>query len=147
MAYSEVKVLVLTATPERHNSQPTGFSGLREATMAPTVTSITTSAFPSQKLGMGAFGYRRFRTRRTRLSDVSVTVTAHSDQANQAAVRRLIPPIPRACSFAHSVTTPLYSTTVSKALRQTLRRSLLLGRVRPVIQDSPWELSDVCLYP
>src|ERR671921_2608834 len=113
MAYSEAKVLVLAATPERHNSHPTGFSGLREATMAPTVTSITTSAFWNQKSGMGAFGYRRFRTTRTRLSTVSVTVTAHSDQANQAAVRRLIPPIPRPCSFAHSVTASHYSTTVS----------------------------------
>src|SRR5215217_663631 len=122
MAYREVKVLVLTATPERHNSQPTGFSVLREATMAPTVTSITTSAFPSKKLGMGAFGYRRFRTRRTRLSAVSVTVSAHSDQANQAAVRRFIPPIPRPCSLALSVTTPLDSTTVCQALRQPLRR-------------------------
>src|SRR5215208_1330675 len=132
MAYREVKVLVLTATPERHNSQPTGFSGLWEATMAPTVTSITTSAFPSQKLGMGVFGYRRFRTRKTRLSAVSVMVTAHSDQANQAAVRRLIPPIPRPCSFAHSVTTtPLYSTTVSRALRQTLRGSNLWVNFTP----------------
>src|SRR5829696_4649522 len=33
----------------------------------------------------------------------------------------LIPPSPRPCSFVRSVTTPLYSTTVSKALRLTLR--------------------------
>jgi hypothetical protein len=52
---------------------------------------------------------------------VSVRESAHSDQANQAAVRRLIPPIPRPCSLAPSVTTLLYSTTVSQALRQTLR--------------------------
>ena len=31
------------------------------------------------------------------------------------------PPTPRPCSLAPSVTTPLYSTTVSQALRQTLR--------------------------
>jgi hypothetical protein len=49
MAYSEVKLLVLTATPERHKSQPTGFSGLREATMAPTVTSITIVELPSHQ--------------------------------------------------------------------------------------------------
>src|SRR5215208_5892494 len=45
----------------------------------------------------------------------------HSDHANQAAVRRLIPPPPRRCSLAPSVTTPLYNTTVCQALRQTLR--------------------------
>ena len=74
---------------------------------------------------MGAFGYRRFRTRRTRLSAVSVTVTAHSDQANQASVRRLIPPTARLCSLTLSVTTLLYSTTVLQALRQALRASKL----------------------
>ena len=35
----------------------------------------------------------------------------------------LIPLTPRCCSFAPSVTTPLYSTTVSKALRTALRGS------------------------
>jgi hypothetical protein len=49
MAYWEVKVLVLVTTPDRHKSQPTGFSGLREATIAPTVTSITTSELPSHQ--------------------------------------------------------------------------------------------------
>ena len=52
MAYWEVKLLVPTATPERHNSQPTGFPGLREATMAPTVASTTTSALPSHQSKM-----------------------------------------------------------------------------------------------
>src|SRR5215208_6634502 len=145
MAYREVKVLVLTATPERHNSQPTGFSGRQDATMAPTVTSITTSAFPRQKVGMGAVGYRRFRTRRTRLSDVSVTEIVHSDQATQAAARRLIPPTPRCRCVASTVTTPLYRTTVSQALRQTLRRSFPTSRWTNA-QDSPTkEVSDVCL--
>jgi hypothetical protein len=68
---------------------------------------------------------------------VSVRESAHSDQANQAAVRRLISPIPRPCSLAPSITPPLYSTTVSQTLRQTLRSSLLLGRVKPVFEDSP----------
>jgi hypothetical protein len=52
MAYWEAEVLMLVATPERHKSQPTGFSGLREATIAPTVTSITISELPSQKSKM-----------------------------------------------------------------------------------------------
>src|SRR3712207_1233915 len=49
------------------------------------------------------------------------TQSAHTDQAIHAAVRRFIPPIPRLCCLAPSVTTPLYSTTVCQALRQTLR--------------------------
>ena len=46
-------------------------------------------------------------------------------QAGHAAERALIPPSPRPCSFAPSLTTPLYSISVSKALRQTLRNSFL----------------------
>src|SRR5918999_1531743 len=61
--------------------------------------------------------------RRRRLSAVNAKEVAHMDQANNAAVRRLIPPTPRCCSLAPSVTTSLYSTTVSKALRQPLRAS------------------------
>src|SRR5215208_6016335 len=45
----------------------------------------------------------------------------HSDHATHAAARRLIPPTLRLCCLGPSVTTPLYSTTVSQALRQTLR--------------------------
>src|SRR5829696_3113094 len=68
MAYWEAKLLVPTATPERHSSQPTAFSGRREATMAPTVASITTSAFPSHQSKTCAFGSERLRTKRRRLS-------------------------------------------------------------------------------
>jgi hypothetical protein len=46
----------------------------------------------------------------------------YSHQANQAVVRRLIAPPPRrSCSLEPSVTTSLYSTAVSQALRQPLR--------------------------
>jgi len=59
--------------------------------------------------------------------------------------RVLIPPSPRRCSFVPSVTTPLYSTTVSQALRQTLRRSFPTSSWTNA-QDSPTkEVSDVCL--
>ena len=52
---------------------------------------------------------------------MSVKESAHSDQAIRV-VRRLVPPTPLPCCFlAPSVTTPLYSTTVSQALRQPLR--------------------------
>src|ERR671913_2809 len=121
MAYWEAKLLVPTPTPERHSSQPTAFSGRREATMAPTVASITTSAFPSHQSKTCAFGSERLRPKRRRLSAVSATQSTYSVQASRAAARRLIPPTPRSCSLAPSVTTPYYAATVSQRLRQPLR--------------------------
>ena len=50
---------------------------------------------------------------------ISATESPTSDQASQEAVR--IPPTTCPCSLTSSVTTPLYSTTVSQALRQPLR--------------------------
>src|SRR5215211_2895824 len=55
------------------------------------------------------------------LAKNKATDKAASDHASQEVAGMLIPLIPRACSLAPSVTTPLYSTTVSRALRQTLR--------------------------
>jgi hypothetical protein len=48
MAYWALRWLMLTTTPERHKSQPTGFSGLREATIAPTVAVITIVVLSNQ---------------------------------------------------------------------------------------------------
>src|SRR5215213_7884284 len=65
--------------------------------------------------------------------------SAHSDQASQAAVRWLVGLTPRPCCLIPSVTTALYSTTASQALRQTLRGSLSkprraeLSKYHPVI--------------
>jgi hypothetical protein len=39
--------------------------------------------------------------------------SAHKAHASQEARLRLVPPTPRPCSLALSVTTPLYSTNVS----------------------------------
>src|SRR5215210_8491989 len=126
MAYWEVKGLVLVATPERHKSQPTGFSGRREATTAPTVASITIVELTSHQSKMWVPGWEWIRARRRRLSPVRVTESAHSDHASHAAVRRLIPPIPRPCSLIPSVTTPLlYKTSVSRTLRQPLRNGVV----------------------
>src|SRR4028118_2010854 len=108
MAYWEAKLFVLTVTPVRHNSQPTGFSGLREATMAPTVASITMVELPSHHSKVGAFGWERLRTKRRKLSAVSVTTSAHSDQASRVAAGRPMPPISLSGSFAPVVTTQLY---------------------------------------
>src|SRR4029453_18831175 len=90
MAYCEMKVLAPTATPDRHKSQPTGFGGRREATMAPTVASITTKVLPNHHSKTGVSGCERLRTTSRALSAVRVTVIAHSDQASRVAARRLI---------------------------------------------------------
>ena len=96
---------------------------------------------------MGTSGWEIFRIRRRRLSAVNAKEVAHMDQANNAAVRRLIPPTPRSRWLAPSVTTPLYSTTVSKALRQTLRKSFPASS-RTYARDSvTTKLSEVCLCP
>src|SRR5215217_2334157 len=57
------------------------------------------------------------------LAKNKATDRAESDHASQDVARVLISPIPRPCSLALSTTTPLYSTTVSLALRHTLRGS------------------------
>src|SRR5215207_1453856 len=130
MAYWETKVLAPTATPDRHNNQPTAFSGRREATMAPTVASITTSVLPNHHSKTVAFGWERLRTTRRALSAVSARVMVHSDQAIHGAARVLIPPTPRSRPVAPFVTTPLYSSTVSQPLRQPLRDGVINNSLR-----------------
>src|SRR5215217_9547964 len=49
------------------------------------------------------------------------TERAASDHASQEVPRELILPTPCSCSLVPDVTTPLYSSTVSRALRQALR--------------------------
>ena len=60
-----------------------------------------------------------------------------SDQASHAAARMLIPPIPRPCSLVPSVTRPLYSTTVSRALRRLLRGGNLWSNINlPIFRET-----------
>src|SRR5215217_3457647 len=56
-----------------------------------------------------------------RESTRSATHATHSDHASLVAARVLNPPTPGLCFLVPSVTTPHYSTTVSQALRQSLR--------------------------
>src|SRR5215203_1323636 len=56
------------------------------------------------------------------------SVTAHTDQASQEATRA--PPSPRPWSLAASITTLLYSTTVSQSLRKALRSPSLHSQSR-----------------
>src|SRR5215218_90291 len=82
--------------------------------------------------------------RRT-LSVVSAKESAHTDQASHAAVRRFTPPTSRPCSLAPSVTTPLYSTSVSQALRHTLRGSFSEPNSAEPSKDSPKNRGKRCM--
>ena len=104
-----------------------GLVGRREAIKAPTVGDASESTAigmvkPRLALVPGGTGTVRVTKSSRKASPMSNTHTAHSDQANQPAVRWLIRLTPRpCCSLVPSVTTLPYSTTVSQALRQTLR--------------------------
>src|ERR687897_2311509 len=103
-----------------------GFSGRCEAIKAPTTENDTIWA---RRVATGGPDQARkisprvspLRRARIRPATARTKHSRHSDQASHAAVRRLIPPAPRSCSLAPCVTTPLYNTTVSQPLRQTLR--------------------------
>src|ERR687890_201418 len=58
-----------------------------------------------------------------RANAMSARHATHSDQASRVAVRALIPPTPRSCFLAASVTVPLYRASVAYTLRQPLRKS------------------------
>src|SRR5688500_204669 len=104
--------------------QPMGFSGRCEAIKAPTTENDTVQVGrvaiegPSQARKISS-RVRPLRRARIRLAAASTKHTANSDQANHAALRWLIQLTPRLCSLVPSITIPLYSTTVSQALRQT----------------------------
>jgi hypothetical protein len=114
------------------NIQPMGLVGSREAISAPTVANAsestpvsTAKANPGLSPATPAGITSPVRKSSKRASPTSATHTAHSDQANRAAVRRLIPPTSCPGSLDRSVTIPLYSTAVSYALRSALRNSFL----------------------
>src|SRR5215207_9578411 len=109
-----------------------GLVGRREAISAPTVryasdcTADSTARAGPASISAGTSGETGSSVTKSskRPSAMSTTHTAHNDQANHAAVRRLIGLTLRPCCLAPCVTTPLYSTTVSQALRQALRQTL-----------------------
>src|SRR5918995_5491058 len=145
MAYWETKVLAPTATPDRHSNQPTAFSGRREATIAPTVASITTKVLPNHHSKTGAFGCERLRTTRRALSPVRATVMVHSDQASQGAARVTILPLPRPRSLVPSVTTLILqqsrllsvTATVTRWSNQQVSENTLGTQVRDQATNTP----------
>src|SRR5687767_500282 len=112
--------------PSARQIQPMGLCGRLEAIRAPTIGKakkgtklnrpLTVSTL-TQLLGDCA---DRASTYSAALAKNMATETPASDQASQEATRVLIPPTPRPCSLAPSVTIPLYSTTVSKVLLLSL---------------------------
>src|ERR687897_2593471 len=105
---------------------PIGFWGWRVAISAPTVEKLSTMA--AKTTAKTKFATTSVITPEAGSNNVSSRESAkatmesnHPDQASQDAARRLFPPLLRPCSFALSVKTALYSTTVSRALRQALR--------------------------
>src|SRR5215217_21737 len=81
-----------------------GFSGRCEVIKAPTTENDTVrlarvSIDGPQAMKISA-RVRPLRRARIGLAAASATHSAHSDQANHAAVRRLIPPTPRPCCLA-----------------------------------------------
>src|SRR4028118_1738751 len=149
-------LVVVHKSPSTRQSQPMGFSGRLEAISAPTSGKTRKRACPS-KLPVVRYASKLWgtsvewaSTHSAPLPTNMTTERAASDHASQAAVGRLIPPIPLPCSLApvvpmpphpppHGavgrllppiplpcslapvVTMPLYRKTVCQALRQSLR--------------------------
>jgi hypothetical protein len=72
----------------------------------------------------------RMRTKNATLAKNMATERPASVQASQEAAREFALPTPRSCWLVPSVTTPLYSTSVAHALRQTLRSGVVRELLR-----------------
>src|SRR5215204_7282466 len=103
------KRCAMYSSPREQKIQPIGLVGRREAISAPTVGYVSDSTPNSTAIVGPSLGHsvtmRSVRKSSQRASPMSTTHTAHSDQANQAAVRWLIPPTPRPCFLVPFVTT------------------------------------------
>src|SRR5215203_5785203 len=111
-------------SPITQKIQPIGFSGRCAPTRAPTVTkdsAKTPTTAVLEMLRSSGISAGGLMARKMKASATSAAHNTHIDQATQEEARALIRLVPRPCSLASSVTTPLYSTTVSQALRKALR--------------------------
>src|SRR5215208_3618321 len=109
-----LKRIPVYSSPTPQKIQPMGLAGRREAMSAPTVGNASESIpVSTAKAGAGlcentqALLVRLSSVEKSseRVSTMSATHTAHTDHANQAAVRRLILPTSRPCFFVPFVTT------------------------------------------
>src|SRR3712207_4088346 len=135
-----VKRCAAKTSPRPQKIQPMKLAGRREAISAPTVGNASESTPASttklKSTLASRIGIVPVRKSSKRASATRTTHTAHSDQANQAAVRRLIPPILRLCFLVPFVTTttlqdyllPSITTTVTGPFNEagvSSRRPLL----------------------
>src|SRR5215208_1245774 len=137
MAYCPLAAEDVRKRPRAQKIQPIMFLGCREITRAPIVVNNTKTSKPQTSRGSGGWatpvGVGEFRNLNNAHTLTNVSERAHSDQASQTVGRRLLPTTPSSRSLVPSATTPLYSTTVSQALRQTLRST----RSRTNFRESP----------
>src|ERR687889_738675 len=121
--------------PTVRQIQPIGFLGRLEAVRAPTMGKarkvMKISASPAVLHAPAPSRAGRGRTDSTMIATAMARQSPASDQASQEAVRVLLAPPLRSCSPAPLFTTPLYSTTVSKALREPLEGSPLWVNFAP----------------
>src|SRR5215203_6072621 len=106
--------------------QPMGLAGSREAISAPTAgyasdsTPVSTAKLGPYLTPPTSKGSSSVMKSSKSASAMSTTHTAQSDQANQATVRRLIPPLPSPCSLAPFVTTITLQDSFLPSIRKTL---------------------------
>src|SRR5215203_101225 len=116
---------------------PIGFRGWRVAISAPTVEKLSTMAAKTEYATTSVITPETGRNNVSSRESAKATMESnHPDQASQDAARRLIPPLLRPCSFALSVTTAVYSSTVSRALRQALRGHAVANFLEPLGRSS-----------
>jgi hypothetical protein len=141
-------MLSIQKSPTAKQIQPIGLWGRLEAIRAPTkgkarkgtMKTNTMLKLPVPQV-IGGCADRGSMMYNATFATNMISERVESDQASHAAVRALIPPIPRLCSLAPSVTPPLYSTSVS----QTLRSSFSAGVSRlPKIQLSKKQTMYAC---
>src|SRR5215212_5039600 len=127
--------------PSARQSQPMEFLGRLEATRAPTIGKASNGTKPNMSLTVPTVTQlpgdcaARARTYSATRGTNMTTERPASNHASQDAARMLIPTAPRSCSLASSATNLLYTTTVSKALRQPLQGSALLSNFTPTMSS------------
>src|SRR5215210_3402376 len=119
--------MIIHKSPSARQIQPIGFRGRLEATRAPTMgkarKSTKVTASPMMPMMVELSGNRADPARKSSTTTATNMATHRpaNDHASKEAARVPIPPLLRSRPFVPSVTTPLYSTTVSQTLRQPLR--------------------------
>src|SRR5215208_655596 len=135
-----LKRIPVYSSPTPQKIQPMGLAGRREAMSAPTVGNASESIpVSTAKAGAGlcentqALLVRLSSVEKSseRVSTMSATHTAHTDHANQAAVRRLILPTSRSCFFVPFVTTITLQDRILSSISTTVTGHLDEAAIAP----------------